>query len=125
MKNHIVYYLLGVLLCTAESCKKEEAPIQEAQGSCAPTNKIVKTVTNVEGIVHLDPTTQQFIITVHQPGTIDVEEIGVVCGVLPVKLQVEGTKTIFSGTYKEYGQKPAAPAGYSYYYLELSKAEAK
>lgn len=118
---------LGLVLLTAEACDKAEVCKQEevyfTAAPCSSDNRAVRTLTNVEGKVRFDQTLQQYTIWAHQPGTVDVVSIGVVCGTLSKAIQAEELKISFSGTYKEYSQPPVAPAGYTYYYLELSKLE--
>jgi hypothetical protein len=126
MKTTILYCFASLLVGTLESCEKADIHTSEAEaalGACATTSKTVRAVTQRKGFVSLDQSTQQYRIFAHQPGTIDVVDVGVVCGSLPASLQVEGYKVVFSGTYKEYKNAPSAPVGYTYYYLELSKIE--
>ncbi|RZK45790.1 MAG: hypothetical protein EOO59_20415 [Hymenobacter sp.] len=82
----------------------------------------MKTVTNAAGIVYYNASNQEYRISIHQPGTYDSVDIGIVCGTLPTALQVDGTPVTVTGTFKEYGQAPSQPlpAGSTYYYLEVS-----
>ncbi len=110
-----------VAACLAGGCKKSEAAFGETV-DCAPNNKSVKTVTSANGVVGFDQAKQQYTIRVHQPGTIDVVDIGIVCGPLPASLQAAGTKVLVSGTFKEYGPaSSSAPVGYTYYYLTITQ----
>ncbi|RZK63032.1 MAG: hypothetical protein EOO59_00905 [Hymenobacter sp.] len=82
----------------------------------------MKTVTNAAGIVYYNPTTQEYRVSVPQPGTYDSVDIGVVCGTLPATLQANGTTVLVTGIFKEYDQVPPQPlpVGYTCYYLEVA-----
>jgi hypothetical protein len=122
----VVICLLGVLLFTAETCEKAEVVKQETvftSESCAPDKKVLKVVTDVEGTIGFEATSQQYFIRRAIPGTYDSVDIGMLCGNVPEGLRAAGSKVLFSGTYKEYGQPtPYGPAGRTFYYLEVSKA---
>lgn len=122
MKKALTYCLLSGLVMATVSCEKDDASARTQQ-LCAPTAKAVKTITQAAGIVYLNPTLQQYVIMVHQPGTIDAVDMGVVCGTLPPALQADGTKVLVTGTFREYGQAPPSPTpvGYTYYYLEITE----
>ena len=120
MTKTLIYGALSALLLLAASCKKDDDAGYKLQETCSPTAKTVKTITDAVGIVYFDQTLQQYQISVHEPGTVDVVAVGVVCGTLPATLQADGTKVLVSGTFKEYGQPVAAPVGYTYYYLEVA-----
>lgn len=126
MKNNLFLGLSVGALVLLGSCQNAK-PGDETSGfgTCAAGSKAVRTVTNATGTVSFDSASQQYRISVPQPGTIDVVEVGVVCGSLPSALRKDGTKVSFSGTYKEYASPPSAPAGTTFYYLELSKAVAQ
>ena len=111
----------AALLFVASSCQKNETELYPPEAACAPAAKTVKTVTDAAGIVRFNTTLRQYEIAVHQPGTIDVVEVGVVCAALPPGLQADGTKVVVSGTFKEYGQSAlsSSPAGTTYYYLAV------
>lgn len=113
---------LAAVLCLAVGCEKNDVAV-EGITDCAPTNKVVKTLTNAAGVVSFDQSQQQYTILVHQPGTIDVVDIGVVCGTLPASLQAAGTRVLVSGTFKEYDKAPTTPvfAGSTYYYLAITQ----
>ena len=113
MKTTAIHFLLSTLLLTVSSCKKDQE-VRATCGSCAPQSQAVKTVTDAEGIVGFDATSQQYYISKHEPGTYDVVDVGVVCRALPQNLQTTGLKVFFSGIYKQYGRQPFAPAGYTY-----------
>ncbi len=118
------FFLIASLL--AVNCCNHNGPDDVApQGSCAPHSQTVKTVADAEGIVGFNTTSQQYYISKHEPGTYDVVDLGVVCGALPGDLQTTGLPVVFSGDYKEYAPQPVLPAGYTYYYLELSKIARK
>lgn len=129
MKNNLIYALLGSLsLSLLGSCQTQKEATQAAFGSCATTDKTVQTVADVAGTLYLDQPTQQYKIVAAQPGTVDVVAVGLVCGPLPAAWQApgrDGRKVVFSGTYKEYSPAPSAPAGYTYYHLELSQLKAQ
>jgi hypothetical protein len=63
---------------------------------------------------------QQYPVLAHQPGTINIADIDIVCGMLAASLQVAGTRVLVSGTFKEYNQAPPTPAFVSYTYYRLS-----
>nr|GFD49894.1 hypothetical protein [Tanacetum cinerariifolium] len=104
----------------ASSCKKDDA--HKTAQTCNATAKTVKTIAGAAGIVYFNASLQQYVVSVHQPGTIDAVDMGVPCSSLPTNLQKDGTRVIVSGTFKEYGQAAPnpTPAGYTYYYLEVS-----
>jgi len=59
----VVTCLLGVLLFTAETYEKAEVDKQETiftSESCAPERKVLKVVTDVEGIIGFEPASQQY-----------------------------------------------------------------
>ena len=122
MKKTSIYLVLSALLCTTASCEKEEATTAQL---CAPTAKTVKTITNASGIVYFNTMLMHYVISVHQPGTTDAVDLGIVCGNLPAALQIDGTRVTVSGALKEYGQPAPAPvpAGYTYYYLEVASIQ--
>lgn len=124
MRTTAIHFLLSTLLPTVSSCKKDQE-VRVTYGSCAPQSQTVKTVTDAEGIVGFDATSQQYYISKHEPGTYDVVDVGVVCRALPGDLQTTGLQVVFSGDYKEYAPQTVLPASYTYYYLELSKAAKK
>lgn len=124
MKIFTIHCFLSTMLLFTNSCKEEDI-VQATQSACSSQGKIVKTVQDLEGVVGFNSTLQEYSISRHQPGTYDVVEVGVLCGKVPDNIQIAGTKVLFSGTYKEYGVQPAAPVGYTYYYLDLVKVEIK
>jgi len=122
MTKHLTHVALAALLCFASSCKKDETGANNKTQACNATAKTVKTITSAAGIVYFNATLQQYVVSVHQPGTIDAVDVGVPCGDLPTALQQDGKRVTVSGTFKEYGQAAPQPlpAGYTYYYLEVS-----
>lgn len=118
--------LLGLCLGVAASCQtsKNAAPQNTTFGTCAPELSVVRTVTDVQAVVHFDQQLKQYRLDAHQPNTTDAVDLGVVCGALPPAYQVEGRKVVFSGTYKTYPTPPSAPGGYTFYHLELTKLQA-
>lgn len=118
--------LIASVTVTLTNCQGSKVDKQAASTTaCDPASKTVRTVTDVAGVVYQDKTSQRYQIHAAQTGTIDVVDVGVVCGTLPSELQKEGTKVVFSGTYKEYGTPPSAPAGTTFYNLELTKVAAQ
>jgi hypothetical protein len=122
MPKLLTICVFAATFCLAGGCKKSDV-VLGGTVDCAPDSKIVKTVTNAEGVVSFDQAQQQYTILVHQPGTIDVVDVGIVCGTLPTSLQAVGTRVLISGTFKEYGQAPPTPVfiGYTYYYLAITQ----
>lgn len=118
-KNLLLLALLGATL--AGGCTRSAE--QTTATACAEAP--VRTVTDVAGTVTFDQTLQRYKIMAPQAGTVDVVDVGVVCGTLPEALQKEGAKVVFSGTYKAYPNPPAAPAGYTTYYLEVASVKAQ
>ncbi len=114
--------LLALTGATLGSCTRPE---QTTTTACAEAGATVRTVTDVAGTVTFDQALQRYKIMAHEAGTIDVVDVGVVCGELPEALRKEGAKVVFSGTYKAYPKPPAAPAGYTTYYLEASSVKAQ
>jgi len=96
-----------------------------ATTACAEAGTTVRTVADVAGTVTFDQALQRYKIMAPEAGTVDVVSVGVVCGTLPEALRQEGAKVLFSGTYKAYPNPPAAPAGHTTYYLELTSAKAR
>ena len=119
-------YVLSALFLLASGCQKcEEAPEAPAvtSESCASDKQPVKTVTNVEGTIGYEATSQQYYIRRAIPGTYDSVDFGMLCGTVPASLQRVGNKVLFSGTYKPYNQPPPyGPAGQKFYYLEVYHA---
>lgn len=93
--------------------------------NCLEAGATVQTVTDATGTVTFDKVLQRYKILSAAPATIDVVQVGVVCGTLPEALRAEGTRVIFSGIFKTYPNPPAAPAGYTTYYLETSTVRAQ
>jgi len=120
MTKNLTYIALAALLCLASSCKKDDSTAKTQ--ACNITAKTVKTIANAAGIVYFNVTLQQYVVSVHQPGTYDSVDVGVPCSSLPAALQKDGARVAVSGTFKEYGQAAPdpTPAGTTYYYLEIS-----
>jgi len=125
MRN-ILLGLVASVTVAFTSCQGSNVDKQAASTTtCDPTSKTVRTVTDVAGVVYRDEPSQRYQIHAAQAGTVDVVDVGVVCGTLPSELQKEGTKVVFSGIYKEYVAPPSAPAGTTFYNLELTKVAAQ
>jgi ABC-type Fe3+-hydroxamate transport system substrate-binding protein len=122
LKNIALFALLGATFGGVAGCTRIE---QTTTTTCAEAGATVRTVTDVVGTVTFDRAIQRYKIMAHEAGTIDVVDVGVVCGTLPDDLRKEGSKVVFSGTYKAYPNPPAAPAGYTTYYLEPSSVKAQ
>jgi ABC-type Fe3+-hydroxamate transport system substrate-binding protein len=122
LKNIALFALLGATFGGVAGCTRIE---QTTTTACAEAGATVRTVTDVAGTVTFDRAIQRYKIMAHEAGTIDVVDVGVVCGTLPDDLRKEGSKVVFSGTYKAYPNPPAAPAGYTTYYLEPSSVKAQ
>lgn len=122
MKNFVLMALTGLTLSGVAGCTR---PTQTVTTTCAEAGATVRTVTDVAGTVTFDQALQRYKIMAHQAGTIDVVDVGVVCGALPDDVRKEGAKVVFSGTYKAYPNPPSAPAGYTTYYLEPSSVKAQ
>ena len=123
MKNATHYYLLSALLLSVGACKKDADSTLTNSGLCAPTSSYALPAVDLEGVVNLNQTLQQYVISRAIPGTYDSVDIGVVCGDLPADFKAAGTRVRFSGIYRGYGQNPAppaAPVGTTYYYLEVA-----
>ena len=122
-----VFCLLGMLLCTAETCEKTEVSnVAESlpSESCGTDKKIVKAISSVEGKIEFESALRQYAIRRTIPGTYDSQDVGLLCGTIPQNLQKVGAQVLFSGTYKEYDKpSPATIGGVTYYYLDLTKAE--
>ncbi|RZK55131.1 MAG: hypothetical protein EOO59_10820 [Hymenobacter sp.] len=121
MKQALRYCLLGAALCATSACKKDSDTTVVEQ-SCASGSPAVKTIASVKGTVGYNQNLQQYVVTMPQPTTIDVADVGVFCaGALPASLQAPGTKVVVSGTLRTYAPQPAnLPVGYTYYYLDLA-----
>lgn len=131
LKNFLLASLLAASLAPLASCTRAEQPTTTTAATpadatpadataCAEAGGTVRTVTDVAGSVTFDKALQRYKILAAEPGTADVVNVGVVCGTLPEALRAEGTKVLFSGTYKAYPNPPAVPGGYTTYYLETS-----
>lgn len=120
-KNLLLLALLGATL--AGGCTRPAE--QTTTTACAEAGATVRTVTNVAGTVTFDQALQRYKIMASEAGTVDAVNVGVVCGTLPEALRQEGAKVTFSGTYKAYPNPPAAPGGYTTYYLELANVKAQ
>lgn len=123
----IFTYVLGAFLLSAVGCQKSESednlPAFTSE-SCIPNGQVVKTVTNVEGIISFHSTLNQYYIQRSVPGTFDSIDIGLLCGTVPTGLKVIGSKVLFSGVYKTYDKpSPAVMGGQTFYYLEVTKAQ--
>jgi hypothetical protein len=114
--------LLG-LVTSAASCRKEDDPAPEPTicifETCPGAGDVVKTVTDTRGIVRLNPVTKEYAIAT-LPSMTNSFDVGVLCSALPANLQVDGTKVIFSGTYRLKTGEPTA-GDVSVYYLTPSK----
>jgi len=121
MTKPLLYAAVAVLLSLTSSCEKEKSMMEKTTQACN-ASKTVKTITNSAGIVYFNAMLMQYVVSMHQPGTYDSVDVGVVCGDLPNELQQDGTRVTVSGTFKEYDQPApsATPAGTTYYYLEVS-----
>lgn len=115
--------LLALAGVTISGCTRPAE--QTATLACAEAGATVRTVTDAAGTVTFDQTLQRYKIMAPEAGTVDVVDVGVVCGTLPEALRKEGAKVRFSGTYKAYPNPPTAPAGYTTYYLEVASATAQ
>ena len=126
MRSFLLFGLVASVTVTFTNCQGSKVDKQAASATtCDPASKTVRTVTDVAGVVYQDKPSQRYRIHAAQAGTVDVVDVGVVCGTLPSELQKDGTKVVFSGTYKEYGTPPSAPAGTTFYNLELTKVAAQ
>jgi len=114
--------LLALTGATLSNCTRPE---QTTTAPCAEAGATVRTVTDVAGTVTFDQGLQRYKIMASEAGTVDVVSVGVICGNLPEALRKAGAKVVFSGTYKAYPNPPAAPAGYTTYYLELTNVKAQ
>jgi hypothetical protein len=94
--------LLG-LITSAASCRKSDDPEPEHPicllETCPGAGDVVKTVINTRGIVRLNPVTHEYAIAT-LPSVTNGFDVGVLCTALPTNLQADGTKVIFSGTYR-------------------------
>lgn len=122
MLKHLVFLILTGATLGTGGCTRLK---QTTTTACAEASATVRTVTDVAGTVTFDQVLQRHKIMAPEAGTIDVVTVGVLCGELPEALRKEGSKVLFSGTYKAYPNPPAAPGGYTIYYLELSNVKAQ
>ncbi|MGI4762532.1 MAG: hypothetical protein ACRYF0_17605 [Janthinobacterium lividum] len=94
--------LLG-LVTSAASCRKNDEPEPTPTicpiETCPGAGNVVKTVTDTRGIVRLNPVTKEYAIAT-LPSVTNSFDVGVLCTALPTNLQVDGTKVLFSGTYR-------------------------
>jgi hypothetical protein len=122
MPKNLTSIALAALLCLFSSCEKDEPNAEKTTQACNATAKTVKTIANAAGIVYFNAALQQYVVSVHQPGTYDSVDVGVPCGDLSTALQKDGARVTVSGTFKEYGQAAPGPTpvGTTYYYLEIS-----
>lgn len=80
----------------------------------------VKTVVNTSGTVRFSTTMDAYVIITTIQGTIDSQDIGVVCN-LQKELQQEELEVAFDGNYFQYSGPVPEVAGQEYYYLVLDK----
>lgn len=126
LRNLLSTALLGAAFSLLAACtRSEQAATAATTTTCPEAGSPVRTVTDVPGTVTFDKALQRYKIMAPEPGTVDVVQMGIVCGTLPEALRAEGSKVVFSGTFKTYPNPPAAPAGYTTYYLELSAVKAQ
>lgn len=125
MTKTLPYAVLVALLGLTGSCKKNEPEVKAE--ACNAAAKTVKAITNAAGIVYYKSALGQYVVSVHQPGTYDSVDVGVVCGSLPAALQQDGARVTVSGTFREYGQAAPGPepAGTTYYYLEVADIQGR
>ena len=122
MRNNLLLLALATLGGLSGRARSEQAT---ATTACAEAGATVRTVTDAAGTVTFDQALQRYKVMAPEAGTVDVVNVGVVCGTLPAALRQEGANVTFSGTYKAYPNPPAAPGGYTTYYLELSSVKAR
>ena len=122
MRNNLLLLALATLGGLSGCARSEQAT---ATTACAEAGATVRTVTDAAGTVTFDQALQRYKVMAPEAGTVDVVNVGVVCGTLPAALRQEGANVTFSGTYKAYPNPPAAPGGYTTYYLELSSVKAR
>lgn len=95
-----------------------------AQEKCGDTLKLVKRMEGATGHVSYRASDRLYTITVHQAGTYDVVDVGIVCN-LPEKAQKTGLRVTFDGEYYPFSRTLSTmqPVGYTYYYLHLTKIQ--
>lgn len=112
--------LLSLMFCI--SCQETELPILAQCGE----SKVVKKAKKQKGIFRYDSYLNRYIISVHEPNTIDVVDVGLICNMPDIttlpSVAEEGRTVIFSGKYRQSDEVPAI-AGTIYYELELGKIE--
>lgn len=126
MQNAAIAWLAGACLLALPNCQSTKPSAKVAAfGTCAAGSAPVRTVSAEPGTLYLNPTLKQYCIRTAQAGTIDEVTVGVVCGALPKAWQTEGRQVVFSGQYKAYPNPPVAPAGTTFYSLELTSLRAQ
>ena len=71
-----------------------------------------------------DNEVRQYVVNAPRNNGLLTIEVGVLCAPLPVALQVNGVRVVFSGTYSEYS--PTLDKGDFYYsHLNLTDIKAK
>jgi len=117
---NLMMCLLGLLCCT--SCQETELPILEQCGG----SKVVKKAKKQKGIFLYSSHFNRYIISVHEPNTIDVVDVGLICNMPDItavpSVAEEGRTVIFNGKYRQ-SDELSPIAGTTYYELELGKIE--
>jgi len=122
MKSIIKMFIVVVSMIVMGSCEKDQSDVDIQ--SCNLSN-LVKDVSDLEGTVWFNSSTNSYAIYVSIPGSYDSQDVGIVCN-LPEKYQVDGLKIVFNGKYFIYEKDVLlTPSGQTYYYLELSNIRSK
>jgi len=112
--------LAGLLYCI--SCQETELPILDQCGG----SKVVKKAKKQKGIFLYSSHFKRYIISVHEPNTIDAVDVGLICNMPDIttvpSVAEEGRTVVFSGKYRQ-SDEVSPFGGSTVYELELGKIE--
>src|SRR5690606_37994128 len=119
-KKLILMILAGLLFCI--SCQETEVPILDQCGG----SKVAKTAKKLKGIFLYSSHFNRYIISVHEPNTIDAVDVGLICNMPAIATAPpsaeQGRTVVFSGKYRQ-SDELSPIGGSTVYELELGKIE--
>jgi|SRR5690606_4002559 len=119
-KKLILMILASLLFCM--SCQETEVPLLDQCGG----SKVVKKAKKQRGIFLYSSHFNRYIISVHEPNTIDAVDVGLICNMPDITtvppIAEEGRTVVFSGKYRQ-SPEVAPIGGSTVFELELGKIE--
>ncbi len=86
-------------------------------------NDPIKSVNGATGFIHYTDSTGEYVIYAAIPGTIDSQDVGVVCN-MPAEYEIDGLSVHFSGAYYQFDREVLSGiAGQEFYYLRLTSIQ--